>query len=47
MRQIKLNANRYSNVGLVPKTLDLNSAIKDYLIVDKKTSSTDFTEEEK
>ena len=44
---IKLNANMYSNLGLVPKTLDLNSAIKDYLIVDKKTSTIDFTEEEK
>ncbi|MDZ7819137.1 MAG: transporter substrate-binding domain-containing protein [Aliarcobacter sp.] len=44
---IKLNADMYSNLGLVNKDYDLNAIINDYFISNRKTNNINFTKEEK
>jgi two-component system, NarL family, sensor histidine kinase EvgS len=44
---VKLNADMYSNLGLVDKNYNLNTIINNYLITNKKLLHLNFTDEEK
>ena len=44
---VKLNADMYSNLGLVDKNYNFNDILNDYFITNKKALNINFTDEEK